>query len=198
MALGVVVADQHGMVPADRQSGVGAVAPPPDGLAEPNPASRRRRRARVEFLALLAQYMTFAGQQMDLPPVHPGRAGLRLIERRSVDLHLRLFHQIPRVRRLKGENRPLIGEDERAHILSALDCVDYVVLFDEDTPQTLIETLRPSVLVKGGDYTPDRVVGKDIVESYGGRVELVDFVDGKSTTNIIEKVLKIYGAASDE
>jgi len=96
------------------------------------------------------------------------------------------------IRRLKGEKRPLIGQSERAHILAALDCIDYVVIFDEDTPIKLLETLRPDVLVKGGDYTPDRVVGKDLVESYGGRVELVKFVDGKSTTNIIEKILQNY------
>ena len=97
------------------------------------------------------------------------------------------------VRRLKGERRPLIAETERAHILSALDCVDYLVVFAEDTPLGLIETLKPAVLVKGGDYSPDGVVGKDLVESYGGRIELVEFVDGKSTTNIIEKILQTYG-----
>jgi D-beta-D-heptose 7-phosphate kinase/D-beta-D-heptose 1-phosphate adenosyltransferase len=96
------------------------------------------------------------------------------------------------VRRLKGEKRPLIGEEERAHILAALDCIDYVVLFDEDTPIKLIMALKPYVLAKGGDYTPAGVVGKDIVEGYGGRVELVNFVDGKSTTNIIERVLERY------
>ena len=96
------------------------------------------------------------------------------------------------VRRLKGEKRPLIGEEERAHILAALDCIDYVVLFDEDTPLELIKLLRPYVLAKGGDYTPETVVGRELVESYGGRVELVSFVDGKSTTNIIERVLERY------
>jgi D-beta-D-heptose 7-phosphate kinase / D-beta-D-heptose 1-phosphate adenosyltransferase len=96
------------------------------------------------------------------------------------------------VRRLKGDKRPLIGQQERAHILAALDCIDYVVIFEEDTPLRLLEALRPHVLVKGGDYTPDKVVGKDLVESYGGRVELVTFVDGKSTTNIIEKILENY------
>ena len=96
------------------------------------------------------------------------------------------------VMRLKGPKRPLIGEEERAHLLAALDCIDYVVLFDEDTPLGLISLLKPHVLVKGGDYTPEAVVGKDIVESYGGRVELVSFVDGKSTTNIIEKILQRY------
>jgi len=96
------------------------------------------------------------------------------------------------IRRLKGESRPLIGQDERAHILAALDCIDYVVLFDDDTPQRLIETLLPQVLVKGGDYTREGVVGHEAVEAAGGRVELVDFVDGKSTTNIIEQVLTRY------
>ena len=98
------------------------------------------------------------------------------------------------VRRLKGENRPLIDEDERGHLLAALDCIDYVVLFDEDTPLRLIETLRPDILVKGGDYSREGVVGHEVVESYGGRVELVEFVDGKSTTGIIEKILQRYGS----
>jgi D-beta-D-heptose 7-phosphate kinase / D-beta-D-heptose 1-phosphate adenosyltransferase len=96
------------------------------------------------------------------------------------------------IRRLKGPKRPLIGQDERAHLMAALDCIDYVVIFDEDTPYELIRTLRPQVLVKGGDYTPEGVVGKDLVESWGGRVELIQFVDGKSTTNIIERILQQY------
>ncbi len=96
------------------------------------------------------------------------------------------------VRRLKGEKRPLIGEEERAHVLAALDCIDYVVLFDEDTPLELITALKPHILAKGGDYTAEGVVGKDVVEAYGGRVELVSFVDGKSTTNIIERILERY------
>lgn len=96
------------------------------------------------------------------------------------------------VRRLKGDKRPLINEDERAHIMAALDCIDYVVLFDQDTPLELITALKPHILTKGGDYTADDVVGKDVVEAYGGRVELVSFVDGKSTTNIIERILERY------
>jgi D-beta-D-heptose 7-phosphate kinase / D-beta-D-heptose 1-phosphate adenosyltransferase len=96
------------------------------------------------------------------------------------------------VQRLKGEKRPLIGEEERGHILAALDCIDYVVLFDEDTPLALITALKPHILVKGGDYTPEGVVGREVVEAYGGRVELVPFVDGKSTTSIIERVLERY------
>lgn len=98
------------------------------------------------------------------------------------------------VRRLKGPKRPLIDQDERAHLLAALDCIDYVVIFEEDTPLNLITALKPHILAKGGDYSLDGVVGRDVVESYGGRVELITFVDGKSTTNIIERVLELYSA----
>lgn len=96
------------------------------------------------------------------------------------------------IRRLKGAKRPLIGQEERAHILAALDCIDYLVIFDEDTPLELIAQLRPDILVKGGDYLVAEVVGKEIVEGYGGRVEMISFVDGKSTTNIIDKILSQY------
>jgi D-beta-D-heptose 7-phosphate kinase / D-beta-D-heptose 1-phosphate adenosyltransferase len=96
------------------------------------------------------------------------------------------------VRRLKGERRPLIEETERAHILAALDCIDFVVLFDEDTPLRLIEAVAPDILVKGGDYKVEEVVGRELVEARGGRVELVQFVDGKSTSRIIEKILAAY------
>lgn len=96
------------------------------------------------------------------------------------------------VRRLKGDKRPLIAEEERAHLLAALDCVDYLVIFDEDTPLELIALLTPHVLVKGGDYTVETVVGHEIVEAAGGRVELVEFVDGRSTTGLIERILSAY------
>ncbi len=96
------------------------------------------------------------------------------------------------IRRLKGPKRPLLDELERAQILAALDCIDYLTVFDEDTPLELLQQLQPQILVKGGDYAAEEVVGKDLVESYGGRVELIQFVDGKSTTNIIDKVLSRY------
>ncbi len=96
------------------------------------------------------------------------------------------------VRRLKGDKRPLIPHAERASVLAALDCVDYVTIFSEDTPLELIACVRPDVLVKGGDYTPETVVGRDEVEAYGGEVVLVPFVEGISTTHIIDSVLQRY------
>lgn len=124
--------------------------------------------------------------------LHVGHVKYLQKARRLGDLLVLGLNSDTSIRRLKGPQRPLIGQDERAHILSALDCIDYVVIFDEDTPLELIRAVRPHVLVKGGDYQPDQVIGKDVVESYGGRVELITFVDGKSTTNIIEKILQQY------
>ena len=84
----------------------------------------------------------------------------------------------------KGTERPLVREADRTFMLAALECVDYVCLFDEDTPAALIHALVPDVLVKGGDYDLDRVVGRDTVEMHGGRVELIPFVEGYSTTDL--------------
>ena len=94
------------------------------------------------------------------------------------------------VKRLKGETRPVNNEVDRAMVLSCLKPVDYVVLFDEDTPFNLIRNIIPNVLVKGGDYTIENIVGADIVLENGGEVKVIPFVEGKSTTKIIEKISK--------
>lgn len=94
------------------------------------------------------------------------------------------------VRRLKGPERPLNNQNDRAFLLASLACVDYVILFDEDTPENLIHTVCPDVLVKGGDYTLDNIVGADFVRSRGGIVTTISFVDGYSTTNLINKMSK--------
>jgi D-beta-D-heptose 7-phosphate kinase/D-beta-D-heptose 1-phosphate adenosyltransferase len=91
------------------------------------------------------------------------------------------------VRKLKGPSRPLQTEDDRARIMAALACVDYVTVFDEDTPQALILELRPHVLVKGGDYNIDTIVGAKDVLSWGGRVEVIPLVDGRSTTSLVTR-----------
>ncbi|SCX77722.1 D-beta-D-heptose 7-phosphate kinase / D-beta-D-heptose 1-phosphate adenosyltransferase [Desulfoluna spongiiphila] len=93
------------------------------------------------------------------------------------------------VHRLKGSRRPIVKEEDRGAILSALSSVDLVVIFDEDTPIELIRALKPDILVKGADYKPHEVVGKEVVESYGGRVELVPLMEGHSTTGIEQRIL---------
>lgn len=92
------------------------------------------------------------------------------------------------VRRLKGPERPINGEKERAFVLAALCCVDYVVLFEEDTPENLIKAVLPDVLVKGGDYALDQIVGADFVNQNGGTVTTIPFVEGYSSSRIIEQL----------
>jgi len=94
------------------------------------------------------------------------------------------------VKRLKGPTRPVQNENDRAEILAALGAVDFTVIFTEDTPARLIEKVRPDILVKGGDWKIDQIVGASFVQSYGGKVMSLQFVDGKSTTKIIEKAQK--------
>jgi D-beta-D-heptose 7-phosphate kinase/D-beta-D-heptose 1-phosphate adenosyltransferase len=101
------------------------------------------------------------------------------------------------VRRYKGDKRPIVPEAERALVLASLEAVDYVVVFDEDEPVELIKAVRPDVLVKGAQWA-HYVAGREVVEEYGGRVELAPMVEGRSTTNIIERVLEVYGSDSDE
>ena len=92
------------------------------------------------------------------------------------------------VRRLKGSTRPVIDQHDRAAMLAALACVDYIVLFDADTPHDLLRRIRPDVLVKGGTYQPDEVIGHEIVEGYGGRVCVTRLVEGISTSAIVDSL----------
>jgi rfaE bifunctional protein nucleotidyltransferase chain/domain len=92
------------------------------------------------------------------------------------------------VKRLKGPTRPVVSEGDRAFVLAALRVVDYVCLFDADTPYELIKAVVPDVLVKGADWAVDAIVGKDIVEAAGGKVQTIEFVPDRSTTNIIQKI----------
>ena len=89
---------------------------------------------------------------------------------------------------IKGPDRPFNREEDRASLLAGLECVDYVTLFSEATPINLISSVKPDLLVKGEDYSVDEVVGKDVVESYGGDVKLIPFKEGFSTSSLIEKI----------
>ncbi len=96
------------------------------------------------------------------------------------------------VRKLKGPKRPILPEEERTEILSGLWCVDYVTLFNEINPSKLITSLQPNVLVKGGDWTREQIVGREIVERSGGELVIIPLVKGASTSNVIDTILKRY------
>ncbi len=120
--------------------------------------------------------------------LHAGHVTLLEKARREGDFLVVAMNTDESTRRLKGPGRPVNSQDDRVRVLGALDAVGAVVLFDQPTPIELIRAVRPDVLVKGADYTKDKVVGADEVESHGGRVVLVDLVEGRSTTGTIEKM----------
>ena len=97
----------------------------------------------------------------------------------------------------KAPGRPVIPGEQRAEVLAALTCIDFVVLFDEPDPLRLVETLLPDVLVKGGDWTPDRIIGRDVVESHGGAVYSIPLIPDVSTTEIIQRIQKFQSNSPD-
>jgi D-beta-D-heptose 7-phosphate kinase / D-beta-D-heptose 1-phosphate adenosyltransferase len=120
--------------------------------------------------------------------LHPGHVSLLASARSTCDRLVVGLNSDASVKRLKGENRPMQNEAARAAVLSSLETVDLVVIFDEDTPEALLHEIRPDVLVKGADYTVETVVGADLVQSYGGKVVLAEIVQGFSTTATIARM----------
>ena len=96
------------------------------------------------------------------------------------------------VRRLKGSKRPILSEKERTQILAGLGCVDYITIFNEADPLKLITSLRPNLLVKGGDWAKEQIVGREVVERSGGELVIIPFVKGASTSNVIDIILKRF------
>jgi D-beta-D-heptose 7-phosphate kinase/D-beta-D-heptose 1-phosphate adenosyltransferase len=119
--------------------------------------------------------------------LHPGHVRVLTVARGACDCLIVGLNSDDSVRRLKGEGRPVQDERARSEVLAALEAVDLVVVFSQDTPIELITKIKPSVLVKGGDYTRDQVVGHEVVEAYGGEVLLVDVMPGFSTTSLVDR-----------
>ncbi|MFI9788631.1 D-glycero-beta-D-manno-heptose 1-phosphate adenylyltransferase [Kitasatospora sp. NPDC051984] len=133
-----------------------------------------------------------AGGCFDL--LHAGHLSLLEQARLLGDALIVCINSDASVRRLKGDDRPVIGERERAALLTALDCVDGVIVFGENTPARVLTELRPDIWVKGGDYAGRRIAEADLVESWGGEVVTVPFLDGHSTTTLIQHVAQQAGA----
>ncbi|MBT8340772.1 MAG: bifunctional D-glycero-beta-D-manno-heptose-7-phosphate kinase/D-glycero-beta-D-manno-heptose 1-phosphate adenylyltransferase HldE [Desulfatitalea sp.] len=143
-------------------------------------------KAKVDAWRIAGDTIVFTNGCFDL--LHPGHISLLYQARAMGDRLVVGLNTDASIKRLKGSSRPILSEPDRAAMLGALACVDMVVCFAEDTPLTLIRALKPDILVKGSDYAPGQVVGKAVVESYGGRVRLVDIVQGYSTTRLTEQV----------
>jgi len=124
--------------------------------------------------------------------LHTGHVTYLQFARQQGDVLVLGMNSDASVKRNKGDDRPIVCEEDRARVVAALECIDYVVLFDEDEPKELIGELLPDVLVKGEDWA-HYVSGRKEVEAAGGKVVLAKMVEGRSTTNVIGRVLEVYG-----
>lgn len=191
IAAGIVIS-KVGTVPIQRSELLGALSQELQPGPEEKVLTLDRLLARVAGWRSQGLQVVFTNGCFDL--LHIGHITLLEQARRTGDRLIVAVNSDRSVRRLKGPERPLVGEEDRARILAALAAVDAVVVFDENTPLRLIEGLRPDVLVKGGDYTEDEVVGAAEVRGWGGRVELIPLVEGCSTSRLIERSHALAGA----
>jgi D-beta-D-heptose 7-phosphate kinase/D-beta-D-heptose 1-phosphate adenosyltransferase len=181
-----------------------AVAVSKKGAAIVTPAELRRKILPHAFLAaeekilegseLDAQLLEWREQDLRIgftngcfDILHPGHVKLLTAARGTCDRLIVGLNSDASVKRLKGESRPVQDERARSEVLAALEAVDLVVVFEEDTPLKLITQIKPGVLVKGSDYTREQVVGHEVVEAYGGEVRLVDILPGFSTTSLVNR-----------
>ena len=144
---------------------------------------------RLAMLRRRGQRIVFTNGVFDL--LHPGHVRYLCAARRLGDVLVVGVNSDRSVRRLgKGPGRPLVGEADRAEVLAALEMVDFVTIFDEQTPLELIRALQPDVLAKGGDWTPDTIVGADVVRARGGTVRSLPYAGGYSTTALIARLVR--------
>jgi len=140
-------------------------------------------RARMK---LAGKLLVFTNGCFDL--IHAGHVRYLTQARALGDALVVALNSDRSVRALKGEGRPILNEQERAEVIASLEAVDYVIVFDEEAPRELIAALLPDVLVKGGDWPLNQIVGRDEVEAAGGKVLSLPYVEGSSTTDIIERI----------
>jgi D-beta-D-heptose 7-phosphate kinase/D-beta-D-heptose 1-phosphate adenosyltransferase len=144
----------------------------------------------LEILRSSGRKIVFTNGCFDI--LHTGHTRYLAIARSFGDLLVVAVNSDTSVRTIKGEKRPINSQAERAETLAALQSVDFVTVFDEPDPYKVISALQPDVLVKGGDWPVEKIIGRDVVEARGGKVVNVPYVEGASTTGIIEKIVKAY------
>ena len=157
--------------------------------------SRNELKAKIDRLKREGKKVVFTNGCFDI--LHAGHTRYLREARKLGDTLILALNSDSSVRSIKGPMRPIVPEAERAEVVAALDSVDYVTVFDELTPLELIEFLRPDVIVKGGDWAEQDIVGAEAVRKWGGRVAIMPEIEGASTTNIIDKVLQVYRSADE-
>jgi D-beta-D-heptose 7-phosphate kinase/D-beta-D-heptose 1-phosphate adenosyltransferase len=184
VAAGIVVS-KVGTVPVMRDELLTSLMPQVELQAQEKVLALDRLKTRVSAWRSNGESIVFTNGCFDL--LHIGHITLLESARNQGDRLIVGINSDASVSKLKGPTRPMVGQRERAYVLAALAAVDAVVIFDAPTPLELIDALRPDVIVKGGDYNEDTVVGAKEVRSWGGRVKIVPTVEGFSTTKLIEK-----------
>ncbi len=124
--------------------------------------------------------------------LHIGHIKLLQFAKNSGDILVLGLNSDSSIKRIKGDKRPIVCQEDRAEVLSALECVDFISIFDEDTPCELISLLKPDVHVKGGDYDVNKIPEAKIIRSYGGKILRFEYIPNHSSTGIIEKILSAY------
>ena len=124
--------------------------------------------------------------------LHIGHVRYLREAKKTADILVLALNSDASVKKIKGEKRPLVPQNDRAEIMAALEFIDFVTIFDETTPLELINLLKPDVLIKGGDWAEDKVVGRDEIKKWGGKLTLIPEIKGKSTTSIVDKIRQLY------
>lgn len=143
----------------------------------------------VDLMRTNKQSIVFTNGCFDL--LHPGHIDYLQKAKTLGDVLIVALNSDDSVRQIKGESRPVNSLNDRMAMLAALECVDFVTSFQEDTPYNLIDAIKPDILVKGGDYTKDEIVGADIVEDNGGELKILDFLPGYSSSDLIKRIQKL-------
>ncbi|MCK7507295.1 MAG: D-glycero-beta-D-manno-heptose 1-phosphate adenylyltransferase [Desulfobacterales bacterium] len=155
---------------------------------------RKILKDKLEALRKEGKKIAFTNGCFDI--LHVGHVRYLKEAKKTADILVLALNSDASVRAIKGIKRPLVSEEERAEVLAALECIDFVTIFHELTPLELICYLKPDILIKGGDWPEDKVVGRDEIKKWGGHVTIIPEVAGKSTTNIVDKIISAYCSGS--
>jgi D-glycero-beta-D-manno-heptose 1-phosphate adenylyltransferase len=145
----------------------------------------------IEDLRKAGKRIVFTNGCFDI--LHVGHVRYLAAARLKGDVLILGLNSDASVKLIKSDNRPIVSQDQRAEVLAGLACVDYITIFDEPDPLALIQTIKPDVLIKGADWEEKKIIGSDVVKSYGGNVERIEVVPDISTSRIIQRILELYG-----
>jgi D-beta-D-heptose 7-phosphate kinase/D-beta-D-heptose 1-phosphate adenosyltransferase len=155
---------------------------------------RKTLKDKLEALRKEGKKIAFTNGCFDI--LHVGHVRYLKEAKKTADILVLALNSDASVQAIKGLKRPLVSGEERAEVLAALECIDFVTIFNELTPLELICYLKPDILIKGGDWPEDKVVGRDEIKKWGGHVTIIPEVAGKSTTNIVDKIISVYCSGS--